>query len=135
MYKVQLKIPIRTKPWYSTYLTMIFKVCAKAQNHNNHFQLLGFLMGISYGNFLWGFLMGISYGAFLWLFFIYGSSQKRRHLAVFCIIFHWQRGPQRKKDDNFISKNPSLVVFCIDCTAKPCYVKKWESSLYSYRGT
>jgi hypothetical protein len=32
---------------------MIFTVCAKAQNHNNHFQLWGFLMGISYGDFKW----------------------------------------------------------------------------------
>ena len=49
-------------------------------------------------------------------------SQKRRHLAIFCISFLWQRGTHPEKKKRLLSQKKShLAVFCIDRTAMGCY--------------
>ena len=48
-------------------------------------------------------------------------SQKRRHLAAFCISFYWQRWTCPEKEEITISKNDPLAVFCINHTANECY--------------
>ena len=52
-------------------------------------------------------------------------SQKRRHLAIFCISFLWQRGtcPEKRKD-YFLNKS-HLTLFCIDRTTIGCYDFVW----------
>ena len=68
---------------------MIFKVCTKAQNHNINFQLWGFLIETSYGDFLWGLLMGSSYGDFLWGFLMrisYGAISFMNQENEYCHV-------------------------------------------------
>ena len=45
-------------------------------------------------------------------------SQKRRHLAVFCISFYWQRGTRLEKRRDYYLP---LAIFCINRTANKCY--------------
>ena len=50
-------------------------------------------------------------------------SQMKRHLAIFCISFLWQRGTRLEKKKKLLSqkKRSHLVVFCINRTTIGCY--------------
>ena len=37
-------------------------------------------------------------------------SQKRHHLAIFCISLHWQRGTTQKKEEITVSKSLSSII-------------------------
>ena len=48
-------------------------------------------------------------------------SQKRHHLAIFCISFLWQKGTCPEKRRDYYLKKSHLEVFCINRTTIGCY--------------